>query len=132
MYLIAASLTTIEADALILPFTVSSENVNRFARLVLFADSFATRLNLAAHVTDPSKPLTFGLEVHAQRFALLTVAWIVTPPPKAPTLDVFARTVTGLVTALAGVRARPARPKATTAPAIRPLSVLRPAPRVRA
>ena len=88
------SLTTAEPDALTLPLTVSSENVNRFALFVVFAGSVVTRLILAAHFTVPSNPATFGLDVHAQVFALFTAALIVTDPPDAVRLDLLALTVT--------------------------------------
>jgi hypothetical protein len=110
-----SSPTMMLVDAFTLPLTVSSENLNRFARAVVFLGNFATRCNLAAHFTDASNPLTFGLEVHAQVFAFLTVARIVTDPPAALSEDSLAVTVTGLVTALAGRVPRPARTRETPA-----------------
>ena len=88
------SLTTTLADALTLPLAVLSENVNRFVLFVVFAGSFATRLNFAAHFALASNPLTFGLTDHVHVFALLTVARIVTDPPDAVRVDLLALTVT--------------------------------------
>jgi len=84
-----------------LPLTASRENVNRFALRDVFAASFATRLNVAAHVTDSSNPLTFGEEDHTHVFADLTVARIVTDPPDALDDDLLAVTVTTLDAAAA-------------------------------
>jgi hypothetical protein len=88
------SVTTVLPDVLTLPFTVASENVNRLALTDVFADTFATRLNLAAHFTLASNPLTFGLDDQAHVFAFLTVARSVTDPPDALRPDLLAVTVT--------------------------------------
>jgi hypothetical protein len=109
------SLTTAEPDALILPLTVSSENVNRFALFVVFAGNFATRLNFAAHFTLASNPLTFGLTDHAHVFADLTVARIVTDPPDAMRVDLLALTVT-VFGAFAAAAAEPTNGIAESAP----------------